>query len=105
MATYSAPSGVLYRTHSPRRAITACPAATLISPVSCSTRNVPLITTVYSSKSGRCPGSDHPAGLRRCATLIRSPAGWSEPGQRPDFDEYTVVISGTLRVEHETSEI
>jgi ethanolamine utilization protein EutQ (cupin superfamily) len=32
---------------------------------------------------------------------MRSPAGWSEPGQRPEFDEYTVVLSGTLRIEHE----
>jgi hypothetical protein len=32
---------------------------------------------------------------------MRSPAGWSEPGQRPDFDEYTVVLTGKLRVEHE----
>ena len=32
---------------------------------------------------------------------MNSPAGWSEPGQRPDFDEYTVVLRGALRVEHE----
>ena len=32
---------------------------------------------------------------------MRSPAGWSEPGQRPEFDEYTVVLAGALRVEHE----
>jgi ethanolamine utilization protein EutQ (cupin superfamily) len=32
---------------------------------------------------------------------MRSPAGWVEPGQRPDFDEYTVVLEGFLRVEHE----
>jgi hypothetical protein len=32
---------------------------------------------------------------------MHSPAGWSEPGQRPDFDEYTVVIAGAMRVEHE----
>ena len=32
---------------------------------------------------------------------MRSPAGWVEPGQRPDFDEYTVVLEGTLVVEHE----
>ena len=32
---------------------------------------------------------------------MRSPAGWFEPGQRPDFDEYTVVLDGCLRVEHE----
>jgi len=32
---------------------------------------------------------------------MRSPAGWSEPGQRPEFDEYTVVLKGTMRVEYE----
>jgi mannose-6-phosphate isomerase-like protein (cupin superfamily) len=32
---------------------------------------------------------------------MHSPAGWTEPGQRPDFDEYTVVIAGAMRVEHE----
>lgn len=30
-----------------------------------------------------------------------SPGGWVEPGQRPDFHEFTVVLRGTLRVEHE----
>lgn len=30
---------------------------------------------------------------------MNSPAGWEEPGQTPEFDEYTVVISGTLKVE------
>ena len=30
---------------------------------------------------------------------MRSPAGWDEPGQTPEFDEYTVVLSGALRVE------
>jgi mannose-6-phosphate isomerase-like protein (cupin superfamily) len=29
-----------------------------------------------------------------------SPEGWQEPGQRPQFEEITVVIAGTLRVEH-----
>ena len=32
---------------------------------------------------------------------MRSPAGWVEPGQRPEFDEYTLVIGGALHVEHE----
>lgn len=32
---------------------------------------------------------------------MRSPGGWVEPGQRPAFDEYTVVLRGTLRVEHD----
>jgi mannose-6-phosphate isomerase-like protein (cupin superfamily) len=30
-----------------------------------------------------------------------SPEGWIEPGQRPDFEEITVVLRGMLRVEHE----
>ena len=32
--------------------------------------------------------------------LLRCPAGWIEPGQTPEFDEYTVVLSGVLRVAH-----
>jgi mannose-6-phosphate isomerase-like protein (cupin superfamily) len=32
---------------------------------------------------------------------MRSPEGWVEPGQRPDFEEITVVLRGMLRVEHE----
>lgn len=32
---------------------------------------------------------------------MRSPEGWVEPGQRPDFEEVTLVLRGTLRVEHE----
>lgn len=31
---------------------------------------------------------------------MRSPAGWVEPGQTPAFDEFTIVLKGTLRVEH-----
>jgi len=30
---------------------------------------------------------------------MKSPSGWVEPGQTPKFDEYTVVLSGMLRVE------
>jgi mannose-6-phosphate isomerase-like protein (cupin superfamily) len=32
---------------------------------------------------------------------MTSPPGWSEPAQRPDFDEYTIVIAGSLSVEHD----
>jgi mannose-6-phosphate isomerase-like protein (cupin superfamily) len=32
---------------------------------------------------------------------MRSPSGWVEPGQRPEFEEYTLVLRGCLRVEHE----
>src|SRR5690349_4618849 len=38
---------------------------------------------------------------RLSVARMQSPEGWVEPGQRPDFDEYTVVIDGALRVEHE----
>ncbi len=30
---------------------------------------------------------------------MKSPGGWIEPGQTPEFDEYTIVLKGTLRVE------
>ena len=34
-----------------------------------------------------------------------SPPGWSEPGQRPEFNEYTVVLKGKLKVETLNGEI
>ena len=34
--------------------------------------------------------------------LMQSPPGWQEPGQRPEFDEYTVVLEGAVVVEHES---
>jgi mannose-6-phosphate isomerase-like protein (cupin superfamily) len=36
---------------------------------------------------------------------MRSPAGWVEPGQTPEFEEYTVVIKGMLRVEYEGGQL
>ena len=32
---------------------------------------------------------------------MQAPAGWSEPAQRPDFDEVTLVVAGTVIVEHD----
>lgn len=32
---------------------------------------------------------------------MRSPGGWVEPGQTPEFDEFTIVLKGMLRVEHQ----
>lgn len=46
--------------------------------------------------------SDHTAVS--VARMI-SPGGWNEPGQRPDFEEITVVLRGRLRVEHEGGEL
>jgi ethanolamine utilization protein EutQ (cupin superfamily) len=31
---------------------------------------------------------------------MRSPGGWQEPGQTPEFDEFTIVLKGVLRVDH-----
>ena len=33
---------------------------------------------------------------------MQSPEGWEEPGQTPEFDEYTVVLRGTLRIHHKS---
>ena len=35
---------------------------------------------------------------------MTSPSGWVEPGQRPEFDEYTLVLRGLVRVEHSLGE-
>jgi ethanolamine utilization protein EutQ (cupin superfamily) len=41
-------------------------------------------------------------GLGRLSIAhMRSPSGWAEPGQRPEFDEFTVVLHGALVVESE----
>ena len=37
--------------------------------------------------------------------IMRSPQGWSEPAQTPDFDEYTIVLKGSLHVEHDGGEL
>jgi ethanolamine utilization protein EutQ len=36
---------------------------------------------------------------------MRSPQGWQEPGQTPDFDEFTIVLKGVLRVRHREGEL
>lgn len=46
---------------------------------------------------GRVNSSDSQVSIAH----MNSPAGWSEPGQRPEFDEFTVVLKGWMRVEHE----
>jgi hypothetical protein len=45
---------------------------------------------------GRVNSGHHALSVAR----MTSPAGWVEPGQRPDFEEVTVVLRGLLRVEH-----
>jgi mannose-6-phosphate isomerase-like protein (cupin superfamily) len=42
---------------------------------------------------------------RLSVARMRSPGGWIEPGQTPQFDEYTVVLAGLLRVTHQGGEL
>ncbi len=37
--------------------------------------------------------------------VMKSPSGWSEPGQRPDFDEYMVVIDGEIVIDTEHGQV
>ncbi len=53
--------------------------------------NKPKIIEEYI---GRMNTETHGVSIAR----MKSPAGWIEPGQKPDFDEYTVVLLGLLRV-------
>ena len=36
---------------------------------------------------------------------MRSPQGWAEPGQTPEFDEFTLVLKGMVRVRHKDGQI
>jgi ethanolamine utilization protein EutQ len=36
---------------------------------------------------------------------MRSPQGWTEPGQTPDFDEFTIVLHGVLKVKSKAGEL
>ena len=44
---------------------------------------------------GRVNSSDTAVSIAH----MRSPSGWTEPGQTPDFDEFTIVLRGSLHVE------
>ena len=46
---------------------------------------------------GRVNSQDSALSIARMV----SPKGWRAPGQRPEFTEYTLVLRGTLRIEHE----
>ena len=50
---------------------------------------------------GRVNSGDEQASI----AYMRSPGGWVEPGQTPEFDEYTVVPHGQLRVTHRSGDL
>jgi len=69
-------------------------------------QRIPAPTTIESAGNmpkvieefvGRVNTGDAAVSIAR----MRSPAGWEEPAQTPEFDEYTVVLAGLLVVEHE----
>jgi mannose-6-phosphate isomerase-like protein (cupin superfamily) len=51
--------------------------------------------------TGRASTGEQRASVAR----MRSPQGWAEPGQRPEFDEYTVVLDGVVRVDTESGSL
>lgn len=55
--------------------------------------NVPKIIDEYVGRVNNGEG-------RISVAHMRSPAGWEERGQTPEFDEYTLVLHGRLRVRH-----
>ncbi len=68
---------------------TLIPAPTRIKPAG----NLPKTIDEYV---GRVNNSEN----RVSVAHMRSPAGWGEPGQTPEFHEYTLVLSGRLLVRH-----
>ena len=60
--------------------------------------NKPKIIEEYI---GRVNSKTEAASVAR----MRSPTGWQEPGQTPEFDEFTVVLQGMLRVQHKGGQI
>ena len=63
-----------------------------------STGNKPKIIKEYI---GRVNSENIDVSIAR----MKSPPGWQEPGQTPEFDEYTVVLKGMLRVESKSGTI
>ncbi len=73
---------------------TLIPKPTRIAPAG----NKPKVIDEYV---GRVNTSTEDASVAR----MQSPEGWEEPGQTPEFDEYTLVLRGTLRVHHTSGEL
>jgi mannose-6-phosphate isomerase-like protein (cupin superfamily) len=73
-------------------------------------RHIPAPTTIHAAGNlpkvieefvGRVNSGTESVSVAR----MQSPAGWIEPGQTPEFDEYTLVLRGSLRVATRTGAI
>ena len=64
--------------------------------------NMPKIIDEYIGRVnlGRVNLPSNAEDQRVSVAHMRSPAGWQEPGQTPEFEEYTLVLRGRLRVRH-----
>jgi ethanolamine utilization protein EutQ (cupin superfamily) len=58
---------------------------------------IPVPDKVIVEYVGRVATGDERVSIAH----MRSPERWTEPGQTPEFDEYTIVLSGTLLVHHD----
>ena len=56
--------------------------------------NKPKLIREYAGRVNTSEG-------RYSLAVMQSPPGWKEPGQRPEFDECSVVLEGALVVEYE----
>jgi len=70
---------------------TLIPQPTRLEPVT----NLPIVIDEYI---GRLNSKSAQVSI----ALLRCPAGWIEPGQTPEFEEFTIVLRGTMRVAHRT---
>jgi hypothetical protein len=59
------------------------------------TANLPIVIDEYIGRVN----SNHSAVS---VAILRCPAGWIEPGQTPEFEEFTIVLKGMLQVRHRT---
>ena len=59
-----------------------------------SVTNMPIDIDEYVGRSSR--------NGRLSIALLRCPGGWIEPGQTPEFEEFTIILKGKLRVKHRT---
>ena len=50
-------------------------------------------------------GKASTGGSELSIARMRSPSGWAEPGQRPEFDEFTIVLAGALVVESDEGQM
>jgi mannose-6-phosphate isomerase-like protein (cupin superfamily) len=63
--------------------------------------NMPKLIDEYVGRVNTPESGRAAADAQRISVAhMRSPAGWTEPGQTPEFEEYTLVLRGRLRVRH-----